>query len=144
MAARPQPSFVGRFTEPHVRQRRGGLLIHVNASLVTPKLKDIKCCIKSVGFLSGFFFGKKPTFRDCLSVPSSGSRGKRGKGCQEVRNMCLYRSRSIIFLVHLETLKMVQRNSHKTLVSYQKTTPGKNLKDFIQLYYRDGNLQSQT
>ena len=142
MAARPQPSFVGRFTEPHVRQTRGGLLIHVNASLVTPKLKDIKCCIKSFGFLSGFFFGKKPTFRDCLSVPSSGSRGERG--CQEVRNMWLYRSRSITFLVHLETLKIVQTNNPKTLVSYQKTTPGKNLKDFIQLYYRDGNLQSQT
>jgi hypothetical protein len=33
---------------------------------------------------------------------------------------------------------------HRTLVSYQKTTPGKNPKDFTQYYDRGGSLQSHT
>jgi hypothetical protein len=54
------------------------------------------------------FFGKKPTFRDYLS-----------------------------HLQGLDTLKMGQRSSPETLFFfYQKTTPGKNPKDFIQLYDR--------
>jgi hypothetical protein len=40
-------------------------------------------------------------------------------------------SPDILSLVHLETLKMGQTSSTETLVSYQKTTPGKNSKDFI-------------
>jgi hypothetical protein len=42
-----------------------------------------------------------------------------------------------------ETLKMGQTSSPETLVSYQKTTPGKNPKDFTQHYDRGGSLQSQ-
>jgi hypothetical protein len=37
---------------------------------------------------------------------------------------------------------MGQSSSPDTLVSYQKTTPGKNPKDFIQHYDRGGSLQS--
>jgi hypothetical protein len=37
---------------------------------------------------------------------------------------------------------MGQTSSPETLVSYQKTTPGKNPKDFIQHYDRGGSLQS--
>jgi hypothetical protein len=41
----------------------------------------------------------------------------------------------ILFLVHLETLKMGQTSSPETLVSYQtKTTLGKNPKHFVQHY----------
>jgi hypothetical protein len=35
-------------------------------------------------------------------------------------------------------------NSPETLVSYQKTTPDKNPKDFIQHYDHGGSLQSHT
>ena len=54
-------------------------------------------------------FGKKPTFRDYLSVPFSGSRSNPGED-------------------HLETLKMGQTSRPETLHFYQKITPDKNLK----------------
>jgi hypothetical protein len=63
--------------------------------------------------LQGLEENQEPTFQDYLSVPSSGSWGEPGKA-------------------HLETLMIGQTTSPETLVSYQKTKPGKNSKDFIQ------------
>jgi hypothetical protein len=38
-----------------------------------------------------------------------------------------------------ETLKIGQTSSTETLVSYQKMTPGKNPKNFLQHYHRSEN-----
>jgi hypothetical protein len=64
----------------------------------------------SLGFYMAPFFGKKPTFWEYLSVPSSGSQDN----------------------TNLETQMMGQRCSPETFVSYQKMMLGKNPKAFLQ------------
>jgi hypothetical protein len=73
-------------------------------------------------------FGQKPTFRDYLCVPSSGSRGNPRDECVSH----LQRPGCNHLLDYLETLMMGHKSSPETLVSNQEITPRKNPKASTQ------------